>query len=248
MVSHAYRDDYSDYAKIYDALKGDRGGNVRLIQDLIYKHRPESHSLLELACGTASVAQGLSAIYTVTGLDHSRGMLKQAQKKLPAMQFIHADMTTFQLDQRFDVIYCLHNSVNHLLKFTQWEALFANVARHLNNKGLFIFDVNLADKMAVLVQTGRGDIPAGNHHMVAEVSRDARHPERYDWKMDIFVRRPWGSFAHKHTTVQVSTYPKAQIVRALAEHFTILDSFTLSEAQAQMSDDIGRTYFVCAAL
>jgi ubiquinone/menaquinone biosynthesis C-methylase UbiE len=104
-------DGYHDYAAFYDELKGDRSDKIRLLLDIIAKHRPESRAVIELACGTGTIVQGLAGIYDITGLDISKAMLRQAQKRLPHTPLILADMTNFQVPRTFDVAYCFHNSV-----------------------------------------------------------------------------------------------------------------------------------------
>lgn|GEM_PF-2939040 len=60
-------DNYHDYAKFYDELKGDRSDKVRLLLDIIAKYRPESRAVIEFACGTGTILEGLAGIYYITG-------------------------------------------------------------------------------------------------------------------------------------------------------------------------------------
>lgn len=237
-------DHYQTYAQIYDALKGERGGNIRLIRDLMQKHRPGSHLVLELACGSGGITRGLAESYTVTGLDNSPAMLKLARKKLPAVQFVLADMTSFRLAQTFDVICCLHNSVNHLVAFQQWEKLFQSASQHLKAGGLFIFDINPVERMNELAGRPRTLLQVGEDYIATEVTQNLERPARYFWNLDIFLHGRKNRFTLHHTVIEVSTWPAEKISDALKKHFEVLDYFVLTEAEKP--DDIGRGYFVCA--
>lgn len=77
-------------------------------------------------------------------------MIKVGQGKLPDTKFHTADMTAFKLSEKFDVILCIFDSVNHLLTFDQWEALFDRAKEHLSAGGVFIVDMNTIAKTVVL--------------------------------------------------------------------------------------------------
>jgi SAM-dependent methyltransferase len=244
MRLNQHADQYHAYAQIYDAFKGDRGETIRLIKRLIQKHRPGSRFVLELACGSGGILQGLAESFTVAGLDNSRAMLKLARKKLPGVQLVLADMTDFRLEPTFDVVCCLHNSVNHLVAFRQWEALFAAASAHLKPDGLFIFDINSPERMNKLMECPRVLEQAGEHYVATEVTQNLRRPERYSWGMDIFLHKRKNSFALERTVVEVSAWPVEKISKSLKKHFEILDHFTLAKAETR--DEINRGYFVCA--
>jgi SAM-dependent methyltransferase len=252
-------DNYKDYAKIYDALKGDRSDKVRLLLDVIQTYRPEARSVIELACGTGTILQGLAGMYEVVGLDTSKQMLRHARRRLPGVPLIHADMAEFVIDARFDVAYCFHNSVNHLLTLQKWEQFFATVAAHLHDKGLFVFDVNPIKKLESQVSAGLHRLPAGDHYVVTQIVKDAHHPERYHWHVDIFRKRhrhggksgrsagnEEAGFARKRTVVTIDAFADGQITAALQKHFTVMESLTLD--QAEKPDDVGRAYYICQKL
>jgi len=57
------------------------------------------------------------------------------------------DISDFDLGERFDVVICVFDTLNHLPRFELWEALFACTRAHLRAGGLFIFDVNTVTKI-----------------------------------------------------------------------------------------------------
>jgi len=136
---------YDEIAQFYDSVVADPTEKALWLKKLIQKHRPLSKSILELACGTGSILEVLASEYRVVGLDNSLGMLEVARKRLPNVEFIQANMADFSVDQSFDAILCIYDSINHLLKFSEWQSIFEKVAQHLLPGGLFIFDMNTVE-------------------------------------------------------------------------------------------------------
>lgn len=110
---------------------------------------PTGSHLLDLACGTGTLSIALAkAGYTVTGLDLSATMLKQAEAKkqtadrsLP-VTFQKADMRFFELKTPVDGILCHYDSLNHLSNDSELRATFLQISQALKPGGFFIFDLN----------------------------------------------------------------------------------------------------------
>src|ERR1700733_1754344 len=115
---------YKRLAKHYDLTMGDRTDAIRFLKDIISRYHPRARRVLELACGTAVILKSLEADYDVWGLDNSDPMLKVARKKIRPSKLSRQDMSQFKLHRKFDVIYCVFDSINHLLGFSDWEQVF----------------------------------------------------------------------------------------------------------------------------
>jgi cyclopropane fatty-acyl-phospholipid synthase-like methyltransferase len=129
---------YAKLDRFYNAAMGDRTETAAYIRRLIRRHNPKARTLLELACGTGAILKILAESYDVAGLDISPHVLALARKKLPHVAFHRKDMIKFELATKFNVIICVFDSINHVLKFTDWQKIFRNVARHLEEDGLFL--------------------------------------------------------------------------------------------------------------
>ena len=79
-------------------------------------------------------------------------MLARARARVPRARLIEADMTDFDLGERFDAVICVFDTLNHLTDFERWCALFERVAAHLRTGGLFAFDVNTVGQLRRLAQ------------------------------------------------------------------------------------------------
>jgi cyclopropane fatty-acyl-phospholipid synthase-like methyltransferase len=129
---------YAKLDRFYNAAMGDRTETAAYIRRLIRRHNPKARTLLELACGTGAILKILAESYDVAGLDISPHVLALARKKLPHVAFHRKDMIKFELATKFNVIICVFDSINHVLKFTDWQKIFRNAARHLEEDGLFL--------------------------------------------------------------------------------------------------------------
>ena len=112
--------------------------------------------VLDLACGTGRITlpvacQGLqeNPDVRVVGLDISEPLLARAREKLeatsPAVQravsFVHADMRSFHLDERFDLILLGFNSFAYLYNLEEQLACLRAVRQHLAPGGRFAIDL-----------------------------------------------------------------------------------------------------------
>jgi SAM-dependent methyltransferase len=97
--------------------------------------------VLELGCGTGRLTIPLAVQgIDVTGLDVVPGMLARARRKaghLP-VQWIEADIRTFQLDRRFGLIFDAGEAFLHLLTRADHEAILARVHAHLAPAGRLV--------------------------------------------------------------------------------------------------------------
>ena len=67
-----------------------------------------------MACGTGRHVELLRKRYEVEGLDISGEMLEAARARCPGVVFHQADMRTFALGRRFDVVTCLFGSIGYV--------------------------------------------------------------------------------------------------------------------------------------
>lgn len=96
-------------------------------------------------------------------------MLQVAAEKVPNAKLYHQSMVDFSIDEKFDVILCVFDSINHLLDFEDWKKMFANVRKHLNPKGLFIFDINTQEKLVRTIEESPWIKPFDNNIMIMDV-------------------------------------------------------------------------------
>lgn len=136
---------FSDYAKYYNLLYRDKDYNAETshVHSLINEFAERLvHTVLDIGCGTGMHAHYMNLLgYQVAGIDSSQEMISQALAKgIPQADFKVGNATSFSLDRKFDVITSLFHVLSYQTATENVTALMKNVSRHLNEKGLFIFD------------------------------------------------------------------------------------------------------------
>ena len=113
------------------------------LQRLLFPSVRQGGSILDLCCGTGTLARQLVARgYSVIGVDSSIGMLRIAREKVPEGFFLQAEATDFALKKRVDAAVCVFDSLNHVLAAEQLQRAFDGVWAALEQGGCFVFDVN----------------------------------------------------------------------------------------------------------
>ena len=112
--------------------------------------KPNS-SILDLACGSGIFLVNMNLYgYPTDGLDLSSQMIDLCKDKT-YINHIHTNlykdnMVNFKLDKKYDNITCYFDSINHLNSLEEVKEMFDNVYNHLNDNGLFLFDVFSYDR------------------------------------------------------------------------------------------------------
>ena len=138
---------FASIAPYYDRLMhkvqyGMWAGYYRLLLAQI-GHEPQT--LLDVCCGTGSVAELLAKEgFQVTGFDISEPMVEEARRKSDAAEYVVADAAELDLGKKFDAAYSFFDSLNYITEPERLRAAVKRVGEHLEPGGSFIFDVNTA--------------------------------------------------------------------------------------------------------
>jgi predicted TPR repeat methyltransferase len=233
---------YEVFAPFYDAVQGDRAEHVTYLRELIEKHHPTARTVLELACGTGSILEQLQPHYEVTGLDLSEPMLARAAEKVPGVRLIHGDMTQFSLSERFDVVLCVYDSINHLLNFAQWEELFDRAREHLNDRGIFIFDINTELALASYIEQPPWTHWFGDAHLLVMDVRDDGKGLAV-WDIRVFEHLGNSRYRLHAEGIHEVSFPRTQIEKSLRERFTRISTHDRQRARPTSRSE--RLHFVC---
>jgi len=102
--------------------------------------RSGGRRLLDVACGTGGHLAYLKDRFDVTGVDRSAAMLAVARRRLPGTKLHRADMTGFELGERFDVVTCLFSSIGYVKTVRSLNRAVATMARHLVPGGVLLVE------------------------------------------------------------------------------------------------------------
>lgn len=135
---------YTDFARFYESLMEDARYTERAeyLLQLCERFGHAPGLCLDLACGTGSLTRELSTRgVRVFGIDGSAEMLTEASRG-DGILYICQDMRQLELAEKMDSCFCTLDSINHLTELVELEETFRRVGTHMNEDGLFIFDVN----------------------------------------------------------------------------------------------------------
>ena len=146
-------DSYGEFALLYDDLMDDFDyvSWSRYIQDILTRKGFGEVSILEMACGTGNLTKELLNLgYKVDAFDLSHEMLAIANNKLANYKnkrLFKMDMKEFKLDRKYDAVISACDSINYILDEESLKNTFTNVFNHLEDGGIFIFDINSEYKL-----------------------------------------------------------------------------------------------------
>jgi SAM-dependent methyltransferase len=232
---------YEIFGRFYDAVMGDGSESAKRVSELVRVSKPDARKVLELGCGTGSILKHLQDSYEVSGLDLSNKMLSIARKKVPQAKLWHQDMVDFQIDERFDTVLCVFDSINHVRRFSDWKRVFARVRQHLSPGGCFIFDINTQRKLERHIAEPPWVHPFGRNLLIIDVTSLANH--RSNWNIKVFEHVNHARYVlHEEDIVEVS-FPLEKIMRALRnyfEHVRVVDT-----DRRRPTGKSERLFFIC---
>ena len=146
---------YDALAASYDGLMADGSYRKRadFLEKLFKKSRIPVNTVLDLACGTGTIACLLAQRgYQVIATDGSEEMLTQAAAKGCALEenaplFLLQSMPRLRLTEPVDAVISTIDSLNYLTREKDIRETFRRVYRWLKPGGQFIFDVNSPYKL-----------------------------------------------------------------------------------------------------
>ncbi|WP_213810275.1 class I SAM-dependent methyltransferase [Jeotgalicoccus sp. WY2] len=136
--------EYKTFAKVYDILNYDMPYNLWL--DIINEVKAGAESILDIGAGTGEILKALSAKRKL-GIDNSLEMVKIAKENDASSEYKVSDMMTMKLDESFDMITATADVLNYAPSKKDFTTVLENVYAHLNEGGVFIFDVHTEHKM-----------------------------------------------------------------------------------------------------
>lgn len=204
---------YGVFARVYDELMDDQ--LFLKWRDYTEKHLLKKEStILELACGTGDLGILLKQSgYNITGLDLSEEMLtiaksKQAQSgvEFPLLQ---ADMRDLSYFASYDAIISFCDSLCYLQSPKDLKKVFEQVYQHLNDEGIFMFDVFTTEHIKTLDGYSYHDEIPGI--VFTWDSFEGEHDHSIEHELSFFVELENGDYKrqveiHKERTYELEFY------------------------------------------
>lgn len=233
--------EYNIIAGFYDDVIGRDNHSPAFILKNIRKHNRKAGSLLEMGCGTGLNLIALKKNFDSTGIDISEKMLALARKKSKDITYHKKDIRSFDLKRKFDSVICVYDTINHLTSFNDWKKVFANAAKHLNEGGVFIFDINTIYKLGLVSELSPVMYKFGKNFLIIDVKHAGKNV--YKWNLKIFERTKNGLYRLHEVNIDESSFELTRITAALAKHFEV--KAIMQEDGKSINEKTARIYFVC---
>lgn len=135
----------SSVADLYDLLHTDNkdyAAEAAELAAVIRRIHPQAQALLDVACGTAEHARLLTDDhgFQVDAVDVNPAFVRLARAKLPRGSVVEADMASFALAARYDVILCLFSSIGYARTLENVTRTLACFRDHLRPGGLLLVE------------------------------------------------------------------------------------------------------------
>lgn len=148
---------YNEFASLYDELMNDFDYKAwaDYIEKILDRYDIKSKNILEMACGTGNLSYHLAKRrYNLVCFDLSSEMLSRAYEKLGRfnnVKLLELNMVDFKINKRFDSVISICDSINYITEKDDLLKCFTNVYKHLNDGGIFIFDINSYHKLKNII-------------------------------------------------------------------------------------------------
>ena len=142
-------DAYTSFARVYDTFMDNVPYHdwANYLQDLLREYDIWDGLILDLGCGTGSMAEELAKRgYDMIGVDNAEDMLEIAMEKRMEsgydILYLLQDMREFELYGTVRGIVSVCDSVNYITEDDDLLEVFRLVNNYLDPMGVFIFDFN----------------------------------------------------------------------------------------------------------
>lgn len=154
---------YTSFASVYDMFMDnipyEAWGNY--LCDLLNEYGVSDGILVDLGCGTGKITEHLAlAGYDMIGIDNSEEMLSIAREKKTEYEeadsrnqilYLLQDMREMEFYGTVRAMVSICDSMNYILEEKDLLTVFRLVNNYLDEKGLFIFDLNTEYKYTELL-------------------------------------------------------------------------------------------------
>lgn len=240
---------YTAVAALYDRLNGSEIYErfASRICTLLRQKGIQDGLVLELACGTGTLARAMSlAGYEMICCDSSVEMLTVAREKcqdLPVPPvFICQDMRELDLYGTVRAAVCCLDSLNYLPDMESLRATVEGVSLFMEPGGIFIFDVKSREMFRQMA--GQSSVYEDDDCYCAwQYGFDGRSGCG-DHVVDLFFRQEDGSYVRQQEVHQQRAFSRTQIERVLEEADLDLEGVYQDLSPRRATAEQGRLLFV----
>ncbi len=139
---------YEAFSYLYEAMNYDIPYSLWI--DIIEPFNKNT-SILDVGCGTGEILKQLTASKKI-GIDNSETMIEIATRNDDSSQYFVNDMKNFKLNESFDLVIATVDVLNYVEDLDSFKRVLLNVYEHLNDDGVFIFDIHSESKVNAMIE------------------------------------------------------------------------------------------------
>lgn len=209
-------------AEFYDEMssKSDAKERAQRVLKYIKKHNPKAKSVLELGTGNGRVLAAFPKKHDLYGLDIEKGYIKLTKNKVPRAHLWVSSMHNFKINKKFDVIFSIFDSINFLKNFNQWKQTFRNVYNHLNDNGIFIFDMYIPK---VLKDNKNKSATIWKEKFGFASCEPIVKNDKLIWHFRIFEKQKGNRYTLHEFLFKERIFPSVKVETELKKNFKILE-------------------------
>ena len=192
----------------------------------IDKYHKKARKVLELGVGIGQVIVNFPGKFDIYGLDYDKKYVDYCKRNIKRGKFFVSSMHNFKINEKFDVIFSVFDSINFLKNFNQWKQTFKSVHNHLDEKGLFIFDMYTPK---ILKDFKGKEAEISKHSFGETYSKPIIKDNTLTWDFRI-------NKIHKYRFKE-TIFPVIKVKSALSQRFKILET--------RLMEDNRRILFIC---
>ncbi|MDR0899364.1 MAG: class I SAM-dependent methyltransferase [Lactobacillaceae bacterium] len=239
-------ENYSTFAQLYDQLF-DSSLYLQWRSFVLPNSRPGK--LLDIGGGNGQLGVMLAADgYDVTILDLSLEMLQIAQTRAEnahrQIDLVNDNMLTFELDEVFSTITSFTDSINYLSSQEQLLQTFKNVYAHLDDDGVFLFDLITPHMANVTYDNYMYNDDSNEDAIFMWTSYPGDEPDSVDHDLKFFIYDDKiDGYKIVREIHHEQTYPSQTVVDLLKEAgFTSIE-ISADYGESKVEEDTDRVFY-----
>jgi SAM-dependent methyltransferase len=181
-------------------------------------------------------------------------MIKKAHKLSSkslesSTKFIVWDMTTINLEKKFDVILCNYNSICHLNYWEDWQKFFKNSYKHLKKNWILIFDILTIFEFENISRDFRGFFNVKDDIICLEMFKNKNTNKNnlleyiYKWDIKMFINQWKNNYKLVEEEIKEVSFD-IEIIKKELQNIWFKLKHLEDYALWEINDESERVYFV----
>lgn len=204
-------------------------------------------NILEIACWTGGIFRYFYEKNKIDWLDISKNMLEVAKKKYPKSKFFLKRMEDFLYNEKYDLILCLFDSINHLDDIKKREKTFFNVEKSLKKWWFFFFDINTIKKLKSFDEKQNFILKKDDNFIILNRKTEEN---KWVWNLKKYSLQKEKYYLFEEEKLFEYSFELEKVFEILSKFFSKIEFYDLSNLEKveklnNLDENIFRFWFLC---